>query len=745
MSPPVGMAAAAGKLYHAFTSNIQSLQINYCELRSSNVLAFQLSSWPDDPQRYDFKIPTPTLIGVGTSIYAFVSVQPIMESTAPPVQGIIEIWCLDALDPSATFQFVTKTSQFGGGEVRGMISDDTIYLVQKQPGPQSVNSMSILTFGSKDIAASQNWKQYSIDGIRQVDPMACWPATIYAVNVAGNTTIRLIYNQNSDFTDDSWTRSFQELIFTPSDPQVWSKTTSTLSSIQFHDCTVVTSPDATWAWLALYDDNASYISTWVPGATSWSKPQSRGGGSNCAYGMGFLNGTLFAEWSPNGGYTFFNPGLMSTFASGWMFTMQDDVLMTQLSIPGTYASATGNDRSLMMRRGTLNGKSTQNMSIKQQLDAGIRFLHFIIGKSSDSGIGSAVNILDPSKPASSDPPITGPGAHFPLALFAPDGTQLDVEMWSLMKEICDWLEQGSMEALVIFLSAVNGQQNLPSLATALNEMLIYFQKDYIPDPEANPLANSEAKPQPKPHFVLPKDCHGSVTLGTCRGKILLMHNLNNGADESTGTAHLDTGIDLGTTYPDPTIVSSTSTSLTAKNGTLFQIQDSFANDTSSEDQSSGPSQKLSIVTSALESVASNGSIGWSKVFWRGWTGGPQLWAAYETPNPPPPTPPTPSTPPTNLNTWFLTWSNINFSGSGAAGWSSDRRSVATTINRGITQWVGQRAASTDGSQWWPRMGVVIADFADLGDGTFPYRVFSTNGWQYSEALGFTALPASTSD
>ncbi|KAI1161145.1 PLC-like phosphodiesterase [Nemania serpens] len=447
------------------------------------------------------------------------------------------------------------------------------------------------------------------------------------------------------------------------DTGVWQPASS--SVICLPNVNSVASADATRAWMSVLVPGQGILHTWPPQATSWNI-QTVVANTPEAWSLAYCHGDIVGVWGRGRGvleWTMIRPGWYFDLTS-WMGSIKngDNLLLSELAIPGTSCSATGSDRHMFLDHHPAERR--QDMDVVQQLSAGVRFLHFIIGISGNSS-------KPPQVPTAAD-----------LALYTPEGTEINCHLPALLKSVCSWLDSHPTEGIILFLAPVSLSQSPTEMAAAVNALIKPYQSYFLSPPATTP------------------------TMGQLRRQILVLHTLN---PEGDAEVTISVGIDLGGAYPEPTTAAITS--FTTPSQIEFEVQDySLAEPNVSRDQAL--KTKVALFKDMIEKAAATGTIS--------------------------PDVPGGICPPQRRATWFLNWMNLTMQDSGPGG---DALSLARLINPEAETWLRQRNTSGHKSLYWPRLGIVVSDFSDLVDGSLVSRIISMNAFHYKLGIDSAPVPS----
>ncbi|KAF4501879.1 hypothetical protein FAGAP_1850 [Fusarium agapanthi] len=433
------------------------------------------------------------------------------------------------------------------------------------------SSMSCIIMSPQDIGNPKNRNTtVTIDGVPS-SPISVFVSKTDPSDIA-ESSVRLVYCNNSQTNVIEMVLDMLALAW-------YSCPRPMLSEQSFNGVTATGSPDGTITWVNFLTitngpngssaSGVMFNNSSVP-SNSWTNAFTYGDNHYMLpWTMAYLYGDLIAVWPSDEkfGWTIKRPGGSFDLAS-WMKTLSDDCLVSELSIPGTRASATSSDLTLFTGKHSIERR--QNMNIIQQLNAGVRFLHLIV-------------------------------------------------------------------------------------ANELNASIAIYTICFVPTALAPTLSMSQL-----------------------RGKILIMHTLNQSGSSSTA---ISTGIDLGASYPDPLKPDYKQIrTLTTESGIQFTVQDyaGVSVDSASEAATEVEAKKT-LVNTMLSNTAATGTFSS-----RGNS------ARY---------------PPQQASTWFLNWMNF-MTHSLDSSTENGFLITAKSINSMVIEWLKAQNSSKTSTDWWPRPNCV---------------------------------------
>ncbi|KAF5967525.1 phosphatidylinositol-specific phospholipase [Fusarium bulbicola] len=497
-------------------------------------------------------IGQPALISSDEVLYAFI---PVVKESGPRQMLVY------SLDPSkdTDWSHLCDYDCANIDGVAGVIHQDMVVLVLCITPVQGDASMSCIIMSPEDIGNPENWNTtVKIGGV---------PGMVISVFASktdpsdtAKSSVRLVYSEDNHASVIEMVLDMQAL--------TWYSSPRHMPAEQPCDgVTATASPDGAVTWVNfLTETNSSNSGAGVIFNNSlapsihWTDPSTYEGDDYCflPWTMTYLYGDLIAVWPSHEsiGWTIYRPG--GTFdLTCWMKTIPDGYLVSELSIPGTHASATSSDLTFFTGKHSVERR--QNMNIIQQLNAGVRFLHLIVGISDEMGSQT-------------------------LSLYTQGLALINYDLTMLIQSLCDWLAKHSSEGIILFFSPLNPGQNPTAIANALNAIIATSITDFVPTASAPMLDMSQL-----------------------RGKILIMHTLNPSGSSSTAVS---AGIDLGTSYPDPIKAAGYNQikTLTTESGIQFVVQDyAGASVNSPSDAATKVEAKKTLVNMMLSNTAATGT------------------------------------------------------------------------------------------------------------------------------------------
>ncbi|KAF4960789.1 hypothetical protein FGADI_732 [Fusarium gaditjirri] len=460
------------------------------------------------------------------------------------------------MDPSNTdtWTYLFDYDSPSGFGLAGVVHEGKVVLVQSQRN-SGINCITMLI---EDIKNPSNWNaSIAIDGTMDVHRGLSLYISRMDLSDGAKSSVRLLYSDTTKGSVCELTLDPNALNWYPSNrPWIVPSTTGVGATA---------SPDGTRVWFNTQPaaENGSWEQVmWNFSLdkleTTFTYQTDLLDGLLAPWAMTYLYGDLIVAWLEPEiiRWTMQRPGGYFDLTS-WMSTVSDELLVSEMSIPGTHASATSSDLTLFTGKHSVHRR--QNMNIIQQLNAGIRFLHLIVGISDEEGSQT-------------------------LSLYTPEVNFINYETSTLIKSLCTWLDGHPSEGIILFFSPASLEQNPTTLANALNALISSNSTYFVPTASTPTLALSQL-----------------------RSKILIMHTLNQSGSSSTT---ISAGIDLGQSYPTPLNANYNQiVSLTTESGIQFTVQDySVAAVDSASEADASIQAKSSLIASMLSTTADTGSV-----------------------------------------------------------------------------------------------------------------------------------------
>ncbi|KAF5621336.1 phosphatidylinositol-specific phospholipase C [Fusarium tjaetaba] len=500
----------------------------------------------------------PALISLDESLYAFVP------SITQNTEDKLSVYSLDPSSDNGWTHLCDYNTASGSGNITGVVYHDVVVLVQTIQGADTnVSTLNCITMSTKDIKNPTNWSTSTkINGLSS----GCISMYIRKEDLDSNPdgSIRFMYFDLESLGPRELTLDMVAMAWYPSPISMPEGTGSFNTGFDSAESGIgaAASPDGMLVWANLQPDNdankvAMFRYSVARGSEDWSQQFIFQVDPSYTFevplSMTYLYGDLIVAWPSLEAIRFSmqRPGGCFDLTC-WMKAIDDSLLVSELSIPGTHASATSSDLTLFTSKNSVERR--QNMNITQQLNAGIRFLHFIIGISGDSGSQT-------------------------ISLYTPRNVLINVEISTLIASLSKWLDGHSSEGIILFFSPLDPQQNPTAIIGALNTAISPYLSYFTPTSSAP-----------------------TITMGQLRNKILLMHTIDQELNSQTS---ISAGISLGTSYPDTT--KKQIVSFTTDSGIPFTVQDHAISNGSATEVETDINGKSALVVTMLEKTAETGS------------------------------------------------------------------------------------------------------------------------------------------